>query len=105
MGETAYAARKDASQKPALIAMRRAFAKQVIAVAEAAGNDPGLRANPTLEAEFRQRLAQMRSGIALHQAKWPAVLLDDGNDEFRTSADAIIKTNREFAAWALSILP
>jgi hypothetical protein len=104
MGEAAYAAQKDATKKADLIAMRRKFAQQIVAVSDAAESDPGLRANPDLAAEFSKRLSDMRSGIAIHQGKWPAVLLADENPEFRASADAITQVNRDFAAWALSVL-
>lgn len=104
MGEVAYAAREDAGRKSDLVAIRRRFAQQVVAVGDAIDGDPLLAADPMLAAEFRRRLAEMRSGIAIHQAKWPAVLLDNEDEEFRTSADAIIRTNRAFAAWATSVL-
>lgn len=104
MGDAALAARKDPTQRPALVEKRRRFAQQVTLINAAMDEDPQLAADPELAQTFRERFSAMRSKIAIHQAKWPAVLLDETDPEFIKSAQEIIDNNRAFAAWAQNVL-
>jgi hypothetical protein len=104
MGDAALAAREDASQRTALVTMRKRFARQVLLISQAIDGDEQLNADPELAAEFRRRFSDMRSKIALHQAKWPAVLLDNVDPAFIKSAETIIASNHLFAGWALATL-
>jgi hypothetical protein len=104
MGAAADAARRDGSRKADLVAARRRFGDHVLVITKAIDQDPRMRSDADLAREFRERFSAMRSKVAIHQAKWPAVLLDTANDEFIASAAAVRESNRTFAAWALGVL-
>lgn len=104
LGEAALEARKEAARRPAVIAMRRRFAEAIVQVSGAVDEDDQLRADPLLAQEFRNRFSEMRSRIAIFQAKWPASLLDDRDPEFEGSANALRASNRAFTDWAQSVL-
>jgi len=104
MGDAALAARQDPTKRPELVEKRRRFAQQVTLINAVMDEDPQLAADPELAQLFRQRFSAMRSKIAIHQAKWPAVLLDETDPEFIRSAQEIIDNNRAFAAWAQNVL-
>ena len=104
MAGAADAARRDASCKGDLVAARRRYSDHVLVIAKALDQDPTLCANPDLAREFRERFSAMRSKVAIHQAKWPAVLIDSATEEFIASATAVRESNRAFAAWALGVL-
>jgi hypothetical protein len=84
--------------------MRKRFARQVMLISQDIDGDDQLNDDPAMAAEFRRRFSDMRSKIALHQAKWPAVLLDNVDPEFVQSAETIIASNRLFEQWALGTL-
>jgi hypothetical protein len=104
MGDASQAARQDPARRPELSAMRKRYAAHIVAVSQAIESDPQLAADDELARMFRGRFSEMRSGIALHQAKWPAVLIDGSDPEFNQSAAAIIARNRAFGQWALEVL-
>jgi len=104
MGAAADAARNDPGRKADLVAARRRFGDLVPVITKAIDNEPRLRANPDLARDFRERFSAMRSKVAIHQAKWPAVLIDTASDDFIASATAVRENNRNFAAWALGVL-
>jgi len=104
MGVAADAARNDPGRKAELVAARRRFGDLVPAISKAIDEEPRLRADPDLAHAFRERFSAMRSKVAIHQAKWPAVLIDTANDEFIASATAVRENNRAFATWALGVL-
>lgn len=104
LGETVLQARVDPSRRPAVIEMRRRFANAVVAVSSAIENDAFFRNRPALAAEFRHRFSEIRSKVAIFQAKWPAVLLDDSDPEFDLSASQLRASNREFMEWARNAL-
>ncbi len=104
MGAAATAARADPARRVELVAVRRKFSALVAQVDKAIERDPQMLADAPLAREFRARFDAMRRGIAVHQAKYPAVLLANDSPEFQASADTVIHTNRAFAGWALEVL-
>ena len=50
--------------------------------------------------EFRSLLSAMRRAVALHQAEWPAVRLDEQNFEYRQSVQSVREANGHFLRWA-----
>jgi len=104
LGETVLQARTDPSRRAAVIDMRRRFASTVLAVSAAIENDAFIHDQPALAAEFRRRFSEIRSKVAIFQAKWPAVLLDSHDPEFDRSASQLRASNREFMDWARKAL-
>jgi hypothetical protein len=104
LGEVALEARKDAARRPAVIVMRRRFAESIVQVSGALDQDARLQSDPALANEFRQRLSEMRSKVAVFQAKWPASLLDSNDPAFESSATALKASNRAFTDWAQTVL-
>lgn len=104
LGETVLQARADPSHRGAVIDMRRRFADTVLAVSSAIESDAFIHDQPALAAEFRQRFSEIRTKVAIFQAKWPAVLLDSHDPEFDQSAARLRESNREFMDWARGAL-
>jgi len=104
IGVAADAACRNPARKGDLVAARRRLANHLLIVAQAIDEAPQLRTDPALARVFRERFSAMRSKVASHQAKWPAVLIDTVNDEFHASATAVRESNRAFATWALDVL-
>lgn len=94
------AARSDGSErKGEIVQLRRKLAEHIATVgtfADAAlAKDDG-----ALLAEFRTRLSKMRTEVALHQANWPAVSLDEAPAEYEKSAAGVGRARRAFMSWA-----
>lgn len=104
LGDTTVRARVNPSYRPAVIDMRRRFATAVLAVSSAIENDGFVQGQPELAAEFRHRFSEMRTKIAVFQAKWPAVLLDNHDPEFDRSAHRLRAENQAFTDWARKAL-
>jgi len=104
LGETVIEARADPSRRAAVIDMRRQFASAVLAVSTAVESEAFIREHPDLAAEFRHRFSEIRNKVAIFQAKWPAVLLDNHDPEFEPSAAKLRASNREFIEWARNAL-
>lgn len=49
--------------------------------------------------EFRHRMSRIRHALALHQATFPAVLIDDKRAEYREGASAHIAELRALMRW------
>jgi hypothetical protein len=95
---TAIAQRRDQERKIEMVKLRRMLADQIGVVAQA-----GRTALPDQDVhnEFRSRLSVMRSAIALHQAEWPAVKLDNAPEEYSRSAKRVQKARDDFLGWVL----
>lgn len=100
---TSLAAIETGDSRRALVDLRRELAIAMHTLEQVGPPEVAASRLPTAEAvaeEFRQRFAQMRSRIAMHQTKWPAVLLDQALVEYRASAREMHKSIDEFLAWA-----
>lgn len=101
----AIATRTDAERKHDMIRLRKALADQIAMVGRVADEVIAAVGDAGFAREFRNRFSQMRSTTAFHQARWPAVRLDDYVEDYRESAKTVRETNRAFIAWARATIP
>ena len=98
------ARRSDADRKRDLVAMRRILSERIGMLPDAATQPGAPFADPPLSDEFQARFSKMRSAVALHQATWSVVLIDDAPDSYRASAAHATATTRDFILWARAAL-
>ena len=98
-GELAgIATRTDDARKHELIKLRRKLAAQIGEVGTVA-DAIFANADTTIKQAYRDRLSEMRSAAARHQANWPAVRLGEDLEQFHASARDVRQANKEFIAW------
>ena len=97
---SAAANRTDAERKMETVALRRLLAVQVGIVGKAAEQDFLPNADAELAREFRQLISAMRRAIALHQANFPAVRMDEQSNEYHDSVKDVRTANANFFKWA-----
>ncbi|MGH6616656.1 hypothetical protein [Sphingomonas sp.] len=100
----AIAARTDTDRRYELIQLRKALSQQIARVGQTGELIFGTDADPAVSQAYRDKLSRMRSAAAMHQANWPAVRLDEADDEYRRSALRVREANREFVAWTRDAL-
>lgn len=93
--------RKDAERKRELVAARRALTEQLVALEHLVRDAPDTQIVSDLKREFGRRLSSLRSAIAYHQASWPAVRLQEGEEaeEYVHSSREVTNMFREFLHW------
>ncbi|WP_298672434.1 hypothetical protein [uncultured Sphingomonas sp.] len=96
--------RRDEARKSDLVRLRRSLADQMGVIAGAAAQSARLLGDEALAREFRRRFSAVRSAVALHQATWPAVTIDEGGAPYRESAIAVRQTNEAFLGWMRATL-
>lgn len=94
--------RGDQERKRELIGLRRLMSTQIGTV-----RATGDAAFPTTDAtalavDYRARFSAMVRAIALHQANWPAVKMDEKGDGYRASASATDARIHDFITWTRS---
>ena len=99
------ALRTDDRRRQDLIELRRQLSQQIAEVgrlAEPVSSPAGADLAPT----YRSLFSKMRSMAAIHQAKWPAVRLGEGDSakEYSQSAVGVREANKEFVAWMRNAL-
>jgi hypothetical protein len=97
----AIAKRTDPERRSELIRVRRNLSDHIGRM-----RDVGSRAfaDPLLADEFRSRLSSVLTVVSMHQARWPAVAIDEDEATYRTSASAAAVSNRAFIDWTRSAL-
>jgi hypothetical protein len=97
----AIAGRTDPERRLELTKLRRRLSDHIRAM-----RDIGARAftDPQLTNEFRSRLSTVLNVLAMHQANWPAIAIDEGTSAYRQSAAAAAAVNRAFIEWARAAL-
>jgi transposase len=95
----AIANRTDEERKRELIGLRRKLSEQIARVGEVAERFFSQANNPELVKEFRRNSTNMRSKAASHQANWPAIRLDEADEEYQSSARTVRDANRALVAW------
>ena len=95
----AISRRTDEGRLRELISLRRKLADQIARVGKVAEGYFEASGDPALVQEFRTCFTNMRSNAATHQANWPAVRLNDADEEFRRSARAVREANKAFVTW------
>lgn len=83
-----------------LIDLRRQLQAEIGALGEIAGGMAGLHRDSEAGARFWDALARMRTAVALHQARWPAVAIEPGDGDYLRSVANVRSANREFMGFA-----
>lgn len=101
---SAIAGRTDPERRSELVTLRKKLSDHIARM-----RDTGVQAftdvgEAELASEFRSRLSNVLNLVALHQASWPAVTIDEGNAAYRTSAGKVAETNRAFIDWTRSAI-
>jgi hypothetical protein len=101
---TQLSTRHDAARKAETVKLRRQLAHQLGVLGNLGTAVLSVEADKQLYEAYRSRLSVMRSAIALHQAEWPAVTLDDAPQEYHLSAQRVLKAKQEFTPWAIATI-
>jgi hypothetical protein len=96
--------RDDEKRKLDLVQSRRLLALKIGEIATVGNRLFTAFPDKELEAGFRSRLNAMRHAVAMHQADFPAVSLENKNAEFVASARRVRNSNREFVDWVKPML-
>jgi hypothetical protein len=88
-----------------LIALRRELQVKIAELSEVAERCDALRERSGPGHDFWDKLARMRATVALHQARWPAVAIDQANPDYQQSIAGVRAANRAFVALAKDLLP
>ena len=99
LGQAALDARLDPTKRMKVVELRKKSNEAVLRVSAQMQIDPLFQADPALGTEFRRRFSEIRSKVAIFQAKWPAVLLDKKDPDFERSASELRACNRDFDEW------
>ncbi len=76
----------DPDRKLALVRARRSLAEQIGVIGTIIEEDVGLAHHPDLQKELGRLFAAMRYSLALHQANWPVVKIDEDPAAYLASA-------------------
>ena len=95
------AMRTDDRRRQDLIELRRQLSQQIAEVGRLAEPVFSSPAGADLAPTYRSLFSKMRSLAAIHQAKWPAVRLGEGDTakEYSQSAVGVREANKAFVAW------
>ena len=88
-----------------LINLRRQLQAQITELGEVAKRCDALRERVGPGQDFWDRFAKMRATVALHQARWPAVAIDQSDPGYQQSIAGVRAANRAFVALAKDIIP
>lgn len=92
--------RTDAERKLEMVQLRRLLSAQIGVISAEADKGFLAQAEHDVVRNFRSLLSAMRRAVALHQANWPAVKLDEQNSEYRQSVKSVREANAAFLQWA-----
>jgi hypothetical protein len=98
------AARKDDRRKSDLIGLRRELSLRIVEVGRVVEPVIINTGDPELLRDYRRNLSRVRSAAAMHQAKWPAVSLDNNPHDYAVSARSVRDENQHFVTWVRSAL-
>lgn len=94
----------DGAWRLAIVQKRRALQQQIGAITAAMGDlGPAVSGLAEYEA-FRSALSVVRTKIAMHQAEWPAVSIQPGNQSYILSVKGLRAANEMFARSAEQLL-
>ena len=88
-----------------LINLRRQLQAQITELGEVADRCDALRERTGPGQDFWDRFAKMRATVALHQARWPAVAIDQADPAYQQSIAAVRAANKTFVSLAKDIIP
>jgi hypothetical protein len=95
----AIAGRSDERRRHDLVELRRRFSQQLADVGRLAEPLFAAMADRSLEQDYRRHFSRIRSEAAAHQAKWPAIKVDEASELYRRSAIAVGEAHRDFVGW------
>lgn len=95
----------DTDRKMQLVELRRKLAVQFGRTSEAGRRIVEAPQYQHFAAEFRERIGQMRSTLATHQANWPAVSIDNRNSAYQQSLADFRRARHGFLDWAKANMP
>ena len=96
--------RTDDGWKHALIDLRRRLQVQITEVSDAIKACAAISADPEAQRSLSQALSRMRSAVALHQARWPAVQINRGDPGYLQSVAGVRAANEAFLAEARRVM-
>lgn len=91
--------RTDEARKHDLVRCRRLLSEQVGHLGQIIDNDGHLARHPDLQQDLNRLFAAMRYSLAIHQASWPAVRIDEDIIAYRQSAAQVQAKSRAFWGW------
>ena len=87
-----------------LVEQRRTLQANIVRLREAGVACDGGRVAGKALAEYQQALSAMRTAMALHQAQWPAVTIDQENPDYQQSQLAVRKATGHFRTIAKQLI-
>jgi len=104
---TQLAATMSLEARGRLIELRRDHAAAMLRLNDAVGQALSAASHPDLDAitdQFHQHFGEMRRAIALHQGKWPAVLIGENSRAYVESAQAAEAAKLKAIGWIKRVL-
>ena len=104
---TQLAATMSLDARGRLIELRRENAAAMLRLSEAAGRALNAASHPDIDeitAQFHQHFGDMRRAIALHQGKWPAVLIGENTRAYVESAQSAESAKMKAIGWIRRVL-
>lgn len=91
--------RSDAERKQALVNSRRQLSEQIGQLGPVIEGDVDLAQDPDKQKEISRLFTAMRYSLALHQASWPAVKIDEDPAAYRASSLGVKEKSDAFWSW------
>jgi len=104
---TQLAAAMSLEARGRLIELRRDHAAAMLRLNDAVGQALGAASHPDIAAiteQFHQHFGDMRRAIALHQGKWPAVLIGENSRAYVESAQFAETAKMKAIGWLRRVL-
>jgi len=104
---TQLAATMSLEARGRLIELRRDHAAAMVRLSEAVSQALSAATHPdidTITEQFHQHFGDMRRAIALHQGKWPAVLIGENSRAYVESAQSAETAKMKAITWVRRVL-
>jgi hypothetical protein len=96
--------RADKERQRELIGLRRLLSAQMAIVRVAGEGVFSPADSAALATDYRARFSTLARALALHQADWPAVTINDGDSGYLKSANAVARQIHDFVDWTREAL-
>ncbi|MDB5578983.1 MAG: hypothetical protein JWR80_4159 [Bradyrhizobium sp.] len=96
--------RSDNDRRLELIGLRRLMSTQMARVRVLGDSAFPPTNGAKLTTDYRTRFSTAVRAIALHQASWPAIKINEGREGYFESATAVVGKVRDFVTWARDAL-
>lgn len=87
-----------------LIKLRSQFQRDMLAIAQLAREDHGLKAKPELFSEFRDKHNAACTDLSQHQAQWMMHNIDKDRAGYEADTDKLRQSHNEFFKWAAKVI-